>query len=89
VADYIDVAGIHQFESEPVRLVCELDREGMETRKVELAREDVASSADIGLGYVPVPPLEEMNSDPQFRGISISAADFDSLWNEYVSAKGR
>ena len=36
------------------------------------------------LGTLPTPSLEEINSDPQFSGIEISAVEFDQAWKRYV-----
>ncbi len=63
----------------------------METRKLEFfedgrvgyARADQATHGT-PLGLVPVPPLEEINADPQFIGNTITDAEFDALWSNHV-----
>nr|WP_256731137.1 hypothetical protein [Ralstonia pickettii] len=63
----------------------------METRKLEFFEDGRVgyASADHAahgteLGLLPVPPLAEINADAQFLGISISAAEFEAVWLEYV-----
>jgi hypothetical protein len=89
--EYIDVLWRHESEAEPVRLVSELDSLRMETRKLEFfisgavgvasARNSVGGTE---LGSVAVPPLEEINNDPQFSARSITAAEFEALWEQHV-----
>ena len=72
-------------------LVSELDEERYETRKLEFfanGRVGFASSETSSegtmLGVAPLPPLSEINSDPQFSGLSIGSADFGALWNRHA-----
>lgn len=92
---YIDVRWLHSNVSEPVRLVSELDDERFETRKLEFFRRGVvglaSSSASAGgtrLGKSPVPSLEDVNADPQFRGVEMEASQFEALWRRYSSPEG-
>jgi hypothetical protein len=91
--EFIDVAWRHSSDDEPVRLVSELDVQRYETRKLEFFPDGtvgfasaVATSENTVLGVEPVPPLSEINSDPQFLASSISAADFEALWAQYAQA---
>lgn len=89
---YTDVQWRHAAPDYPIRLVSEIDADGYETRKLEFFRDGrVASAAsreddfsDTRLGEVPVPSLLEINSDPQFEGIAITAAAFETLWTKYA-----
>ncbi len=89
--EYIDVLWLHKHESEPTRLVSELNRDRMETRKLEFfsnGKVDFAS-LDVSihgtrLGEVPVPPLEEINQDPEFRGVPITSLTFEELWRAHA-----
>ena len=80
---YIDVAWLHDKPLEPVRLVSELDEARNELRKLEIFHDGTAlyaseseSSRDVELSITPIPPLEEINEDAQFKGVSITAEDF-------------
>ncbi|WAC43782.1 hypothetical protein OU997_16225 [Pseudomonas sp. SL4(2022)] len=89
---YIDVAWNHEFESEPIRLVSELDAQRFETRKMEFFRNgEVGYASIIGatpgtdLGLMAVPDLKEINLDPEFQGIEISSHEFELLWAKHVA----
>jgi hypothetical protein len=84
---YIDVRWLHQFKYDPIRLVSELDADNFETRKLEFFRDGNIGFADengnsfgVELGEVPVPALDEINSDVQFDGVEISEAYFEKIW---------
>lgn len=88
----IDVAWKHVFEAEPVRLVSVLDRNRHEVRKLEFFRDgrvgfadEARSSHGTELGTVPVPPLVEINADPEFDGRAITLEDFETLWSCHVT----
>ncbi|WP_394172856.1 DUF6881 domain-containing protein [Thalassotalea litorea] len=88
---YIDVQWNHDFKDEPIRLVSEIGPDEFETRKLEFfpggtvgyAYEDIESNST-RLGIDVVPSLEEINSEQEFEGISISKSDFEQLWAKYV-----
>ncbi|WP_439893095.1 DUF6881 domain-containing protein (plasmid) [Ralstonia sp. 25C] len=96
--EYIDVQWRHSSDADPTRLVSELDVQRMEIRKLEFfgdGRVGYASadhtSHGTALGLLPVPPLAEINADPQFVGVGITAAEFSALWLKHVpmvSARG-
>jgi len=96
--EYIDVQWRHSSDADPTRLVSELDERCMEIRKLEFFRDGRVGYAWAGhtehgteLSLLPVPPLAEINADPQFVGTNITAAEFDALWLEHVpmaSARG-
>ena len=84
---YIRVQWIHQHPDEPVEMYSELDEAGWETRKVEVFRDGTigfASSSEAGglteLGEGPLPSLEEIASDPEFRPMQISKDEFEGVW---------
>ena len=84
---YLRVQWLHSHPDEPVTLYSELDDEGREVRKVEIfgdghigfasATEAVGSTV---LGEKPVPPLEEIAADCEFRPSTISKEDFEAVW---------
>lgn len=89
--EYIDVEWVHDSPENPTRLVSELDEARYETRKLEFFRDgrvgfsdSSRSSGGTDLGSEPVPPLEEINDQPEFRGISIDRTTFESLWSQYA-----
>ena len=88
---YIDVSWRHDEPLEPVRLVSELDDARNELRKLEIFRNGSAgyasgnrSSQGVELSIEPIPSLEEINKDPQFKGVSLTAQSFETLWQHHV-----
>lgn len=88
---YIDVLWKHQFDEDPVRLVSELDADRSELRKLEFFRDGTVDAADGGretprtrLGIGAVPPLDEINQDPQFEGSAITEDEFEAMWLEHA-----
>jgi hypothetical protein len=87
---YIRVEWLHSNPDEPILLYSELDDEGHELRKVEIFRDGHAgfaseseTAADTLLGEKPVPPLQEIAEDPQFRPASISREEFGKIWSSH------
>ena len=88
--EIIDVLWESRSSNEPWRLVSLLDSQRFETRKLEFFRSGEVGSASeshetsrTALGSVAVPPLEEINADPEFNGKAISATEFEQLWSQY------
>lgn len=88
---YIRVLWRHAFPDDPVALWSELDADRGEVRKVEIwsgGRVGYASNAgEVGgtrLGDVPVPPLGEINLDPQFHAEMIAKDDFERCWIDAI-----
>lgn len=88
---YIDVEWKHESKEEPVRLVSEIGDDEFETRKLELFpngnvgyASSAFSSEKTGLGMAPVPSLKEINEQKEFIGKSISANQFETLWQKYA-----
>ena len=68
-----EVVWHHQHRAEPIRLYSEIGADGYELRKVEVYADGgmdyAVRSIQTGttmLGVVPVPPLDEINRDPDF-----------------------
>jgi hypothetical protein len=84
---YLDVQWIHTDPDDPIELVSELDDDAYETRKVEIFRDgsmgfasEKESFGSTQLGDQPVPSLEEIAADPQFKPRWISKEEFEALW---------
>ncbi len=89
--EYIDVTWNHTNMSYPIRLVSELGSDRYEIRKLEFyqngqvgfATEEL-SSLGAELSEKPIPLLEVINSDLEFKGKYITAEEFEGLWECYV-----
>ncbi len=84
---YLKVHWEHSFESEPVLLFSELSADRNEVRKVEVYRDGRADFADKAtssgttrLSKEPIPLVEEIATDPQFRPCEIDAVEFEFQW---------
>lgn len=84
---HIAVTWRHESAADPIELFSELDDERFEVRKVEVFRDGrmqfAHASTQSGtslLGILPVPPLEEIASDPQFTPRRITKEEFDAVW---------
>lgn len=87
---YIDVQWFHESTQHPIRLASELDDERFERRKLEFFQDGKVSAAnrehssgDTRLGEAPVPTLEKINHDPQFRA-EITGEEFELLWDKHA-----
>lgn len=86
----------HSFPEEPVELYSEVDDEGYETRKVQVFRDGRAERADAdtetattGLSEVPIGSIEEIGSQDEFSPSVISVAEFEHMWSQAESTKGK
>ncbi|MCR6488043.1 hypothetical protein M8542_34980 [Amycolatopsis sp. OK19-0408] len=84
---YLHATWTHDFADEPVEMISEIGPDGYERRKVEYFRDGRVGWADedhevggTGLGVVPVPPLEEINAQPEFTASRVAAAEFERAW---------
>lgn len=81
----------HEIEGEPHLMLSELDSLRFEVRKIECYKDGRVGVASLHvmthgtrLSVTPVPPLSEINADPQFEGETISADDFESQWRKHA-----
>lgn len=85
--------GKERFE-EPVEIFSEIGPNDLEVRKVEVFQSRVAYAHDgydmapTVLGRVQVPPLEDINALSEFEGRSITADEFEEVWERAVSEAG-
>ena len=84
---YLKVRWRHEDHESPVLLFSELDDESWEVRKVEVFADGSADFADLKtetartfLGLEPLPPIEEIATDPQFLPAWIGREEFESVW---------
>lgn len=87
MTSYVRVRWDHEFSEEPVEVFSEFGDDHYEVRKVEVYRDGRLDWADasrdtgtIGLGEVPFPDLEEINSQEEFHAENITAAEFEAAW---------
>ena len=92
---YLKVTWHHDFPDEPSVLYSEIDA-GYEIRKVDVYRDGTHDFADgsrsivtTRLGEIPVPTAEEINEDPEFSAVAISAEDFDLVWQRATQSRRR
>jgi hypothetical protein len=85
---YIAVQWHHSNSEYPVEMYSELDIDRNETRKVEIFADGrlryagaASQTGDTMLSLEPIPPLNEIASDPQFTPRVISQSEFDSAWH--------
>jgi len=90
--EYIKVEWIHIFEDEPNEIYSEIDEMRNEIREIELfkngkigyATESVEFGGS-GLSECPLPEIEEIAQDSQFKPIRISGEEFEAVWYEKVT----
>lgn len=88
---YIRVIWVHSLAQEPVTLFSELDEDRYEVRKLEIFRDgsvgrasEDASVGQTALGELPIPSLDEINSDAQFQAEEITQSEFEAAWSAYA-----
>jgi len=90
--EYVDVQWRHKSANDPLRLVSEMDDQRYEVRKLEFFPSGLVGFASLSesahgtkLGEAPIPPLSQINNDPQFAGVAIDSAAFEALWSYHVA----
>ena len=85
--EYIRVHWIHNSQGDPVLLYSELDDSRYEVRKIEVFSDQTigfaeqnASQGSTVLGKTPIPPIEEIAWDKQFKPEKISESQFELIW---------
>ena len=83
---YIKVRWVHDLPDEPELLYSEIDHDRNEIRKVEIFKDGTMGYAASGvrhrsaLAECPLPTVEEIGGDPQFKPESIAEAEFAEVW---------
>ncbi|GAA2448981.1 DUF6881 domain-containing protein [Streptomyces macrosporus] len=86
----------HDHAEEPVVLYSELGADRYETRKVQRYRDGRLLRADaehetgeIGLGEIPLGPIEDVAAQAEFSASLISRDEFEEVWREARWSKKR
>jgi hypothetical protein len=84
---YLQVSWLHNFDDEPVEILSELDDERNEIRAIERFRDGSlmyagpeGASGTTLLSEAPLPTLQEIAADPQFRPTAIDKETFERSW---------
>jgi Domain of unknown function (DUF6881) len=77
----------HEFPDEPVVIYSEVSDSGLETRKIEVFRDDrmqyadgERSSGDTVLSEKPLPSIEEIEDQAEFSVAEIQQPEFERVW---------
>jgi hypothetical protein len=82
----------HSSEEQPVEFYGELDEGRWELRKIEVYRDgravtlgpkDIEPGART-LAEAPIPPLEQIEADPQFEPREITREEFEAVWRQFA-----
>jgi hypothetical protein len=89
--EYILVEWMHKFDDEPNEIYSEIDETRNEIRKIEIFKNGKIGYATESFGFggsclseCPLPEIEEIAKDSQFRTIRISREEFEAVWNKNV-----
>ncbi len=84
---YIKVEWIHEFCDEPITLYSELDADNNEIRKIEIYKDgsygyanDAIEFGGAMLSLEPLPTIDEIASDGQFKPKQITKDEFEKIW---------
>lgn len=91
--EYFTAYWYHSFDNEEPRIFySEIDHNRYEIRKVEVYDDnsfgmagDDFSFGGAELGEKPVPQLEEINGDTEFKADAITAEEFEAVWTKYIN----
>ena len=91
--EYFTVYWFHSFDDEEPRIFySEIGDDRYEVRKIEVYDDGsfgmAGSDFSFGgteLGEKPVPSLEEINGDTQFKADAITPGEFEALWVKYLN----
>lgn len=79
----------HEFQVEPIRIYSEIGSDGYEVRKVQeyrdgrkLKADELHETGEIGLSEIPVGPIEDVDSQPEFSASLINREDFETEWDQ-------
>jgi hypothetical protein len=91
---YLMVDWLHNFSDEPIKIYSEIDEQRNEVRKIELFRDgkigyatETVEFGGCGLSECPIPEIEEIATNPQFKPIEITREEFEEVWQSKVKIK--
>jgi hypothetical protein len=86
---YLRVQWLHFHPDEPAEIFSEITEDGWEVRKVEIFPDGSVGFASPNetmgstmLSVEPLPALEEIRSDSQFKPVEISREEFENMWQK-------
>ncbi|BBI33577.1 DUF6881 domain-containing protein [Cohnella abietis] len=89
--EYLRCKWIHDLVNEPTIIILEIDENRFETRKIEIFRDGKFGIAapnleymNTRLGEVPLPEMEEIARDEQFKVQIISSQEFNEIWRDKI-----
>ncbi len=84
---YVKVTWHHDFDDEPVLYFHEVGPDDYETRRVQTYRDGHSEWADenhetatAGVAEIPIAPIEEIASQPEFDAEDITRDQFETEW---------
>ena len=82
---YLQIKWIHSNPDEPVEIYYELGNDHWASRGIEFFADGTSTSVTYGLKEASIPPLEQINLDPQLQGIEVTEGEFEAAWFELIS----
>ena len=86
---YLKTAWTHNFRDEPVEIWCELTFDRIEVRVVEIFADGrigfasrASSSGSTRLSESPIPSVDEIAMDPQFKPVVVTCSEFEATWSK-------
>jgi hypothetical protein len=91
---YLKVEWVHEFMNEPMLICSEIDEHRNEIRKIEMFRDGRVGYANNEIEYGgsalsewPLPEIDEIALDDQFKPTEISKEYFEKIWEECTRGK--
>ncbi|WP_194838783.1 hypothetical protein [Nocardia sp. XZ_19_369] len=85
---YVKVIWHHNFDDEPLYYLHEVGDDNYETRRVQIYRDGHREWADenhetatAGLAEIPIAPVDEIASHPEFDAAEIARDEFETEWS--------
>ncbi|WP_040785980.1 DUF6881 domain-containing protein [Nocardia pneumoniae] len=86
---YVKVTWHHDFPDEPIHYFHEVGEDNYETRRVQTYRDGHTEWADethetptAGVAEIPIAPIEEITSQPEFDAEEITQEEFEQQWTK-------
>ena len=79
---YLQIKWIHSNPHEPVEFYYELENAHTVSRSIQVFLDGSSVYNHYGLNEATIPPLDEINLDPQLCGSEITDEEFTTAWLE-------